>query len=171
VTPLLVACHSPGPYGHSPHYVELDDETAAAAGARDYDPVMAERQPDEWRKSKVVLFGVVESRALGAGGQALVRLGVRRLDPRNLCETESDDDTCKVTVSDKDFGAVWALVPVSGDDSTGPKSVGQKSLLRIVGTLGQDTTPDGVPIVHATYYRHWPVFYYVTHASAKDMPQ
>ncbi len=169
--PLLLACHSPGPYGHSPRYVELDEETAAASGARDYDPVMAERQPDEWRKSKVVLFGVVESRAPGAGGQALLKLGVRRLDPRNLCESESDEDTCKVTVSDKDFGAVWALTPLRGEDDTGPKSVGLKSLLRIVGTLGQDTTPDGAPIVHATYYRHWPVFTYVTHASAKDMPQ
>jgi hypothetical protein len=169
--PLALACHSPGPYGHAVHYVELDDETAAVNGAREYDPVMAERQPEEWRRAKVVLFGVVESRAAGSAGQALVKLSVRRLDPRNLCESESDEDTCKVTVSDKDFGAVWALLPLHGDDDTGPKAVGQKSLLRIVGTLGQDTSPDGAPIVHAAWYRHWPVFTYVTHASASDMKQ
>jgi hypothetical protein len=168
---LVGGCHSPGPYGHAPRYVELDDETAATSGARDYDPVMAERQPDDWRKGKVVLFGVVESRALGAGGQALLKLSVRRLDPRNLCDNENDEDTCKVTVSDKDFGAVWALVQLRGEDDTGPKSVGLKSMLRIVGSLGQDVSTDGAPIVHAAWYRHWPVYTYVTHASSKDMKQ
>src|SRR5271166_6078339 len=129
---FAVACHSAGPYGHSPKYVELDDETTAAAGAREYDPVMAERQPEDWRKGNVVLFGVVLGRTAGPGGQAMLKLGVRRLDPRNLCENEHDDDTCLVTVSDKDFGVVYALVQLRGDDDVGPKAVGQRSLLRIV---------------------------------------
>ena len=85
---LLAGCHSAGPYGHAPRYVELDDETTAASGAREYDPVMVERQPDEWRKGKTALFGVVESRSAGSGGQALLKLSVRRLEPRNLCENE-----------------------------------------------------------------------------------
>jgi hypothetical protein len=165
-------CHSAGPYGHAPRYVELSEETAAASGAREYDPVMVERQPEEWRKGRVVLIGVVESRTAGPGGQALLKLSVRRLDPRNLCESENDDDTCRVTVSDKDFGVVSALVQLRGDDDVGPHAVGQRSLLRIVGTLGQDVTPaDGTPILHATYYRHWPVYFYVTRASAPVMRQ
>jgi len=167
-----LGCHSAGPYGHSPHYVELSDETAAVAGAREYDPVMVERQPEEWRKGRIVLIGLVESRTAGPGGQALLKLSVRRLEPRNLCESQSDDDTCRVTVSDKDFGRVSALVQLRGDDDVGPHAVGQRSLLRIVGSLGQDVSPaDGTPVLHAAYYRHWPAYFYVTRASAPVMRQ
>jgi hypothetical protein len=167
----VTGCHSAGPYGHSPRYVELSEETTATAGAREYDPVMVERRPDQWRKGQVTLFGVVESRAAGPGGQAMLKLSVRRLDPRNLCESEQDDDSCRVTVSDKDFGVVWALVQLRGDDDVGPRSVGQRSLVRIVGTLGQDVSADGAHIVHTSYCRHWPVYFYVTRASARDMRQ
>jgi hypothetical protein len=168
----LSACGSAGPYSHSPRYVELGDETSAVAGARDYDPVMAARQPEQWRRGKVALFGVVESRAAGPGGQALLKLGVRRLEPRNLCELATDDDTCRVTVSDKDFGVVWALASLHGEDDVGPHAVGQRSLLHLVGTVGQDVSEsDGAPIVHATYYRHFPALFYVTRSSASNMRQ
>ena len=41
--------------------------------------------------------------------------------------------------------------------------VGQRSLLRIVGTVGQDVSPaDGSPVVHALWYRHWPRSEYVS---------
>jgi hypothetical protein len=167
----LTGCGA-GPYGHSPRYVELSDETAASAGAREYDPVMVGRQPEEWRKGALTLFGVVLGRSPGAGGQAMLKLGVRRLEPRNLCENEHDDDSCRVTVSDKDFGIVYALVQLRGDDDVGPRAVGQKSLVRIVGTLGQDVSPsDGAPVVHASYYRHWPMYFYVTRSSAPNMRQ
>ncbi len=168
---LLAGCHGAGPYGHAPRYVALDDETTAAAGARDYDPVMVERQPDQWRKGNIVLFGVVENRSAGPGGQALLKLSVRRLEPRNLCQNENDDDSCRVTVSDKDFGVVYALAQLRGDDDVGPRAVGQRSLLRIVGALGQDVSPEGAPILHASYYRHWPPFFYVTRSSATVMRQ
>lgn len=169
---VLVACHSAGPYGHSPQYAPFDDETTAATGAREYDPVMVERQPDDWRKGTISLFGVVEKRTAGPGGQAMLTVGVRRLEPRNLCQNEHDDDSCRVTVSDKDFGVVDVLVQLRGDDDVGPHAVGQHSLVRIVGTLAQDTSPaDGKPILHATYLRHWPVYTYVTRASARDMRQ
>jgi len=172
ISVLVCACHGAGPYGHSPRYAELDDETSVVAGARDYDPVMFERQPNEWRKQSVTLFGVVESRAAGPGGQALLKLSVRRLEPRNLCEVRTDDESCRVTVSDKDFGVVWALAPLHGDDDVGPISVRQRSLLRIVGKIGQEVSAtDGAPVVYATWYRHWPAFYYVTRASAHDLRQ
>ena len=164
-------CHGAGPYGHSPHYAPLSDEEAAAAGAREYDPVMAERQPDQWRHGKVSLFGVVQKREPGPGGQAKLTIGVRRLEPRNLCDNENDDDSCRVTVSDRDFGVVWALVSLRGDDDVGPRSVGPRSLVRVVGTIGQDVSPTGAAVVHAQYYRHWPAFTYVTRASASEMRQ
>ena len=168
---LMAGCAGAGPYGHSPRYVELDEETAAGRAARDYDPVMAQRRPDEWRKGMVSLFGVVASRAAGPGGQALLKLFVRRLELRNLCESEHDDESCRVTVSDKDFGVVWALASLRGDDDVGPHAVGQRSLLHVIGTLGQDASPDGAPMLHAAYYRHFPPLFYVTRSSARDMRQ
>ncbi len=172
VSALLAACHGAGPYGHSPKYVELDDETVATAGAREYDPVMVQRQPDEWRKGKTTLFGVVLSRTAGPSGQALLKLGVRRLELRNLCDNANDDDSCRVTVSEKDFGVVWILASLHGEDDVGPRAVGQRSLLRVVGTIGQDVSPaDGNPVLRASWYRHWPSMFYVTNASARDMRQ
>jgi hypothetical protein len=164
-------CQGAGTYGHSPHYVEIDDESVAAAGAREYDPIMAQKQPDKWRQRKITLFGVVERREPGPGGQARLTLSVRRLEPRNLCSSETDDDSCRVTVSDKDFGVVEALVSLRGDDHVGPRSVGARSLLRVVGILGEDVASTGVPVIRAEWYRHWPAFYYVTRASARDMLQ
>jgi hypothetical protein len=168
---LVAACPGPGPYGHAPNYVELSDDATASAGAREYDPVMVERRPEEWSRGTVVLLGVVESRAAGPGGQALLKVSVRRLEPRNLCDNQHDDDSCRVTVSDKDFGVVDVLVALRGGDDTGPLAVGQRTLLRIVGTLGQDVSPDGAPVLHATWVRQWPPYYYVTRASAGDMRQ
>lgn len=168
----LVGCHGAGPYGHSPKYVEFDDETVATAGAREYDPVMVQRQPDEWRKGKTMLFGVVLDRTAGPSGQALLKLGVRRLELRNLCDNADDDDSCRVTVSDKDFGVLWALVSLHGEDNVGPHAVGMRSLVRVVGTIGQDVSPaDGSPVLRAAWYRHWPALFYVTRASARDMRQ
>jgi hypothetical protein len=168
---LPAACQSAGRYGHSVRYVELDEESAASAGARDYDPIEVIRQPEQWRRGKVTLFGVVESRTAGPGGQALLKLLVRRLEPRNLCEIATDEDTCRVTVSDKDFGMVWALTSLHGDDDVGPHAVGPRSLLRVIGTVGQDVSSDGAPIVHAAYYRHFPPLFYVTRASARELRQ
>jgi hypothetical protein len=168
----LTSCHGAGPYGHSPHYVELDEETRAAAGARDYDPVMVLRQPEDWRKGNVVLFGVVETRTAGPGGKALLRLSVRRLASRNLCDSAQDEDSCRVTVTDKDFGVVWALVSLRAEDDVGPNAAQQRSLVRVVGTIAQEVSPDnGSPVVHASYYRQWPPLFYVTNASASSMRQ
>jgi hypothetical protein len=168
----LLSCHGAGPYGHAPNYVPLDEETRASAGARDYDPVMVLRQPEEWRKGTVMLFGVVESRQAGTAGQALLRLSVRRLATRNLCESGQDEDTCRVTVTDKDFGVVYALVPLHGEDDIGPNAARARSLVRLVGSVAQEVSQaDGLPIVHASYYRHWPPMAYVTTESAREMRQ
>jgi hypothetical protein len=149
------------PYGHAPRYVPADREDAFVAGARPYDAAAPQRPGDAARR--VVLFGVVDSRAAGPGGQALLKLRVRALEPSNQCGRAGDDDSCRVTVSEKDFGVAWALVELRADDDVGPRAVGQRSLLRIVGTVGQDVSPaDGAPVVHALWYRHWPRSEYVS---------
>jgi hypothetical protein len=159
----LAGCHSAGPYGYAPKYVATSEENTASTGAREYDPVMAQREPEAWRKSPSTLFGVVRGRAPGPGGQAYLALSVRRLEPRNLCTNSNDEDTCRVTVTERDFGTMHALVRLRPEDDVGEKSVGVGSLVRIVGQLGEDVDPnDGTPIIRASFYRHWPRYFYVT---------
>lgn len=167
----LPACHSAGAYGHSPLYVPLSDEPTAVAGAREYDPVMFARQPEEWRKGTVTLLGVVTNRGSSPGG-AYLTISVRRLEPRNLCESMNDDDSCRVTVSDRDFGVVHAIISARGEDDVGPHSVGAGSLIRLVGRVGEDVDPnDGGPVLRAAWYRHWPRYFFVTKAAAREMRQ
>ena len=167
----LSGCGGGGKYGYAPNYVPSDPEESATKGAKEYDPVMYQREPETWRKGNVVLFGVVTGRTAGGGGTASLTLSVRRLEPRNLCQNGNDEDTCRVTVSDRDFGVVHALVALKGEDDVGEHSVATGSLVRVVGQLGQDVDADGQPTMRATFYRHWPRHFYVTKASAETMRQ
>jgi len=54
------------------------------------DPVMAQRAPDDWKKARVNLFGVVKARKDAPGGGAYLTLGMRTLGTRNLCD-EADE--------------------------------------------------------------------------------
>ncbi len=168
----LAGCHGAGPYGFSPSYVPLDEEDRANAGAAEYDPVMFQRDPEGWRKKRVMLFGVVTARGSGPGGGAYLSLSVRRLEPRNLCDNANDESSCRVTVSDRDFGLVHALAALRPEDDFGEHSIGPGSLVRVYGTFGQDLDgADGQPVMRATFYRHWPRQFYVTRASAIHMRQ
>ena len=165
----LSACASAGPYGHSHAYSPLDAEKTATANATEYDPVMAKRSPEKWRGKTISLFGVVLERQPGSGGNAEVKLSIRTLEPRNLCDS-TDEDSCRVTVSDKEYAVVHALLHLSAEDDLGEHSVGIHSLIRAVGVLTDDVDPsDGQPILKATYYRHWPRGFYVTTADRSLM--
>jgi len=169
---LAAGCRSAGPYGYSAQYTATSDETSAITEAREYDPVMYAREPDAWRKSKVALFGLVTGRAPGPGGAAYLTLSVRKLETRNLCTNKNDEDTCRVTVSDRDFGIVHVLAALRPDDDMGEHSTGVGSLVRAVGSFGQDVDPaDGAPIMRASFYRHWPRYFYVTRSSSDLMRQ
>lgn len=168
----LGGCSGGGKYGHSPKYIPTSEEEKALEGAREYDPVMYQREPEVWRKSKTTLFGVVTARAPGPGGAAYLTLSVRRLEPRNLCSNKNDDDSCRVTVSERDFGVVHALAALKPEDDVGEHSVGVGSLVRVIGQFGEDVDPgDGAPILRGSFYRHWPRHFYVTNAQADLMRQ
>jgi hypothetical protein len=169
---LVSACRSAGPYGYSAKYAQTSDEETATAGAHEYDPVMYGREPEKWRRGSSVLFGVVTSRAPGPGGAAYLTVSVRKLETRNLCTNANDEDTCRVTVSDRDFGVVHTLVALKGTDDIGEKSVGVGSLLRVAGRFGEDVDPaDGAPVLRAAFYRHWPRYFYVTTGKSDLMRQ
>jgi len=168
---VLFGCHSAGPYGFSREYQPLSAEQSASEGAREYDPVMAERDKEDWKKATVSLYGVVKSRTAGKDGGAYVLLSMRTLSPRNLCQ-DFDEDTCRVTVSEHEHATVHASLKLASGDDIGQYSVGRGSLLRVIGKLSDEVDPDdGSPIVRVSYYRHWPRHYYVTTAEAAQMPR
>lgn len=152
---------SPSQYGYAKVYEPHGAEEAAAETAVEYDPVMANRRPAEWEGKKVSLFGVVMERR-GKQEDVDLKLGMRQLQPRNLCETD-DNETCRVTVSDHVFATVHATAKLSPEDALGQKGVAPGSLVRVIGVLEPEVSAvDGLPVVKAEYYRHWPRNYYVT---------
>ena len=166
---LLVACHSVGPYGFSRTYQPLSPEETAAQGSREYDPVMAARDKDDWKKGTVSIFGIVKARSQSKDGGAYLTLSMRTLSERNLCD-DFDEDTCRVTVSEHEHAVVHATVKLASDDDIGEHSVGKGSLLRVIGKLTDEVDPDdGTPVIHASYYRHWPRNFFVTTADSAHM--
>jgi hypothetical protein len=166
---LLLGCHSAGQYGFSRSYQALSAEQAAAQGTRDYDPVMAARDKDDWKKGAVSLFGVVKARSQSKDGSAYLTLSMRTLSERNLCD-DFDEDTCRVTVSEHEHAVVHANLKLASEDDIGAQSVGKGSLVRVIGKLTDEVDPDdGTPVLRASYYRHWPRNFFVTTADSAHM--
>jgi len=166
---LALSCSSAGPYGYSRTYAPLSDEEDAAENAKDFDPVMAGREKAEWRKNKISVFGVVQKRSEGKNGSAYVSLSVRTLADRNLCD-DFAEETCRVTVSEREHATLHALLKLSAADDIGEHSLGPGSLVRVIGKLTDDVDPnDGTPVIAAAYYRHWPRNFFVTTADRAHM--
>ena len=166
---LLLACGSAGPYGYSRTYSPLSAEEAAASDTERYDPVMAQRLPQEWRKKKLDVFAVVLARAEGRDGLSDLTLSMRRLAARNLCES-GEEETCRVTVGDQELARLHALVKLGQEDAVGAQQLKPQSLVRVVGTLeDQANKDDGADVLLASYYRHWPARHYVTEQARSYM--
>ena len=165
----LSGCHAAGPYGFSRTYSPLSEEKSAARGAKEYDPVMIEREPASWKGQPVSIFGVVKQRGQAPGGMAYLTLSVRTLATRNLCD-QMDEDTCRVTVTDHEFAVIHASVKLRSADDIGKESLAPGSLVRVIGKLTDDVDKtDGMQVMQATYYRHWPRNYFVTMADRDHM--
>ena len=168
---LAFACGSGGQFGHSRTYSALSDEESAAEGAKDYDPVMAKRSPEKWKGQSVSAFGIVVNRGSGPAGASEVKLSLRTLESRNLCES-TDDDTCRVTVSEHEHAIVHAMLHLKAEDDLGEHSLGPGSLVRVIGVMADAVDPsDGEPVLQAKFYRHWPRGFFVTTADRKYMRQ
>ncbi len=169
LTLLLLGCHSAGPYGYARSYQPLSAEASASQGAREFDPVMAERDKEDWKKGAVSLFGVVKARTSAKGGGAYLTLSMRTLSDRNLCD-DFDEDSCRVTVSEHEHATLHAIVKLTSDDEVGQYSVGKGSLVRVIGKLTDEVDPDdGASVLLVSYYRHWPRLFFVTTAMAAGM--
>ena len=168
---LTLSCRSAGPYGYSRVYTPTSDEAQAVSGKSELDPRSVPRTPDP-RSRAFWAFGVVTNRSPGPGGAAYVALSLRSLAPQNQCRTR-DEDSCRVTVSDRETGRAHALVTLTAEDDLGERSVALGSLLRVVGTVAEDVDPsDGSAILRATFYRHWPrSFYSAAQSSSPPAPK
>jgi hypothetical protein len=150
-------------------YVPASGEDRAASPAAEYDAFGFERAPDKLKGKQVWAFGVVTQRRPGPNGTAYLALSIRTLQPRNLCEN-AEEDSCRVTVSDREMGRVHIMAPLKGEDDMGENSVGLGSLVRIVGRVAEEVDPgDGTGVIRAEFYRHWPRGFYVTTRAAAVM--
>jgi hypothetical protein len=166
---LLSGCNSAGRWGFSRVYSPASEEEDSAREAREYDPVMIAREPESFRGAMLSVFGIVTERAQGKGGFAYLTLSMRTLAERNLCES-ADEQTCRVTVSDREHAVVHASVKLAPGDDIGPESLQVGALVRVIGKLTDNVDgTDGMPVLAASYYRHWPRNYFVTTASAPHM--
>lgn len=166
---LLAACHSAGPYGYSRTYAPLSAEEEAAAGTRELDPVMAERVPREWKRTRVSVFGVVLERADTAGGAADLTLSMRTLSERNLCDA-AEEATCRVTVTPHEHARVHAITKLRPSDVSGARGLQAGSLVRVIGRLAAGPAAgDGTLVLEVEYYRHWPRGEYVTTLDSDHM--
>lgn len=165
---VLAACASAGPWGHAPDYAPIKGESEMVDAARDYDPVMARRMPDEWTKTPVRFFGVVLKGKQGSGDSSTLEVSVRKLAPRNLCAS-ADSDTCRVTVSDRDFGTLRVSLHMTPEEKNGAEAMSSGSLLRLVGMLKPDPDQPDNLMLQALWHRHWPRGFYVTEAFRDEM--
>jgi hypothetical protein len=163
------ACASAGQYGHARTYEPLDEEEDLAENAVEYDPILSKRFANDWKKKVVSVFGIVLSRSDGPGGTTRVKLSVRALEPRNLCE-DASEESCRVTVSEREHAVVDALIALQKEDALGQHSVGAGSLVRVLGKISDEVGESGgAPLLRGTYYRHWPRDFYVTTAARSHM--
>jgi hypothetical protein len=169
LTGLLFSLGGCGPstYGFSRTYQPLGEERPflEQASEASYEEVRRAR-PEAQRM--VGWFGVVlEAPQIAADGSTRLVLGLHAHQERHLCQGPNDD-SCKVTVSEREIGRFTARVTLRPDDRAGPKRVWVGSLVKIYGTASSTDGELGPDLV-AAWYRHWPPNYYVTTESAHYM--
>jgi hypothetical protein len=163
---LVAACASGGPYGYARNYSPSSDEEDALENATEYDPVMSGRRKDDWVGTKVWVFGVVESVEKAGGGKLDILLSIRGLQGRNLCVNQ-DEESCRVTVTDHEFGKVHTRTKEAAD-----KPIGRNSLLRVIGPISETPHPEtGNWVIDSQFTRHWPNTEYVTMSEREFMRQ
>jgi hypothetical protein len=168
VLPLLAAGCGGSQYGYSRTYSALGEEGPYLERAVElsYEEVRRTR-PEE--QPLITWFGVVRGVEDAGGGRLRVSLSLRAHQDRHLCEGPGDD-TCRVTVSERELGTFTALVTARPEDlREGTTRMQIGSMLRVYGTATAETDAGGGPVIEVEWYRHWPPHTYVTTASRGSM--
>lgn len=165
---VIAGCGGGGPYGYARSYSALGEENPYLSRTVEstYEEVRRTR-PEE--QPFISWFGVVRGIEDAGGGRVRVALSLRAHQERHLCEGPNDD-TCRVTVSERELGTFTALfTPRAADLVEGPTRLQIGSLLRVYGTATAETDASGGPVLETEWYRHWPPHYYVTTRAASSM--
>lgn len=149
---LSVSCYNAGPYGYARYYIPLDDEEQYQVVVPIYNEV--KRQPNLFANKLIAWFGVVESIEEGQEYDK-IRLSYRLHIERHLCEDETEA-SCKVTISNKTIGSYTAIIKLNTEDKDGRNKVKIGSLIRTIGKISKNSTPESEPVIDVIYYRHWP---------------
>ena len=165
---LALACGGAGPYGYAPESVPAgpEDEHLEAVENVTYEEIR--RDPVDFGSTTVGWFGVVTGVEAGEGGETLVHLTYRTLQPRNLCADERDS-SCRVTVSERAGGPFSAILALRPEEEAGSDRLWVGSLVKVYGQPTGDFDADGGPVLRATWHRHWPHGTYVTTAARGSM--
>jgi len=164
---LCAGCGGGGQYGYSRSYSALGEENPYLERAVEtsYEEVRRTR-PEE--QHFITWFGVVRAME-NEGGRVRLALSLRAHQERHLCEGPNDD-TCRVTVSERELGTYTAIItPRATDLAEGPTRLQIGSLVRIYGTATEATDSTGGPVIETEWYRHWPPHYFVTTRAATSM--
>lgn len=175
---LAAACGGGG-YGHARSYEPTSREDDLLEGTTNVTYEEVRRLPASFRTAKLAWFGVVEEVTPTGEGRARLVLSHRTLQPRNYCADETSG-SCRVTVSERAGGQFIAFVALRvSDEAPGPKKLAPGSLVRVIGTphgelmkispADMPTSEPGVPVLEASWYRHWPRTEYVTTGASAIM--
>jgi hypothetical protein len=163
----IAGCGGGGPYGYSRSYSVLGEESPYFDRATEssYEEVRRTR-PEE--QPFISWFGVVRG-IEEAGGHTRLALSLRAHQERHLCEGPGDD-SCRVTVSEREIGTFTAIVDLrAADREAGPTRLQIGSLVRVYGRATEETDTNGGPVLSTEWYRHWPPHYYVTTRASSTM--
>jgi len=156
------------PYGYAPEYVTLSDEEPYAERAAELSYEDVRRDPDSFSDRTLGWFGVVTSLKQEQAGRARLGLILRFHQPRHLCSGPSDD-TCRVTISEREAGPFTAIIELRPEDTVGSARLNVGSLVRVYGHVTGDLDDEGGPVLSADYYRYWPHGSYVTTGASSRM--
>ena len=148
----LAACHGAGSYGYSAQYAPASGEEEAVKGGREYDPVMYQREPEEWRGRRPSLFGVVTGRAPGPGGSGLPH--AQRAPPRAaqpLLERQRRGHLPRHRERSRLRRGPRDRRRSAPTTTSGEHSVGGGSLVRVVGTVRRGRRPGRRRADHARH--------------------
>lgn len=155
-------CGGPNRWGYARSYSPLPTEKSAEEGARPFDPTMAELKPEEWRNKKVHFFFIVDERKDASGGVVYLTGKMHVRNEVNGCANKHDEESCRVTVKPGEGAVVHVQTTLVAEDQAGQLRVGKGTLLHVVGVVREKVdADDGKQVVEASFYRQWPMGYYV----------
>lgn len=175
---LAVGCGA-GQYGFAKKYVPLGDEEDFWEQSKSFTYDAVNTDPDDYEGKLIGWFGVVQKVTKKDDGKYEVRMAHRKHQPRHLCSSDSIR-SCRVTVHFRSSGSFSALLDLlPKDTAAGLDKVQPGSLMRVYGKVRCRENDDeqivcdyddmGGVLLDGSYYRQWPVRFFVTTRSASEL--